>query len=249
MRLASSLFAALALVAASGCQQADTEGQTQQPANRQVANPPGANQQGGDPKAEEARRQQLERELRQQQAEARRQGLTAEQRRMQDQARQETGALRFVVDKSDRKVRVYKGNEVIRTHDVAVGDAEHETPNGEWEFHRVDLNPEWIPPDSPWAEDRTKKAPGDPENPMGRARLVFNMPYTIHGTDATSSLGKATSHGSIRVANEIVIELAELLLRSGGAWEGEPWFKERTGNRTKEYQIPLNNPVPIEVVD
>ncbi|MFN3388881.1 MAG: L,D-transpeptidase family protein [Allosphingosinicella sp.] len=243
MRLVSPLIAALAFLAASGCQQSDQSGQ------QQAANQQSGQQAAADPQAEEARRLQVERELRQQQAEARRQGLTAEQRAMQDEARRETGALRFVVDKSDRKVRVYRGNEVIRTHDVAVGDAEHETPSGEWEFHRVDLNPEWNPPDSEWAEDRTKKAPGDPENPMGRARLVFNMPYTIHGTDATNSLGKAVSHGSIRVSNENVVELAELLLRSGGAWEGDAWFKERTGNRKTEYQIPLNNPVPIEVVD
>ena len=248
MRLLSSFFAALALVAASGCQQADNGAQQQQ-ANQQAAGQQAGNQQAADAQSEEARRRQAERERSRQMAEARRQALTPEQREMQDKARQEAGELRFVVDKSDRKVRVYRGNEVIRTHDVAVGDSEHETPTGEWEFHRVDLNPVWVPPESEWAEDRTKKPAGHPENPMGRARLVFNMPYTIHGTDATDSLGKAVSHGSIRVSNENVIELAELLLRAGGAWEGQEWFKERTGNRDEEYQIPLSNPIPIEVVD
>lgn len=56
---------------------------------------------------------------------------------------------------------------------------------------------------------------------MGRARLLYNPPYTIHGTDELDSLGKAESHGSIRVANDVAIELAELLLREGGAWQGD----------------------------
>lgn len=170
-----------------------------------------------------------------------------ELQRTRDRARQEAGEVRFVVDKSDREVRVFRGDEQIRTHDVAVGSSEHETPTGEWTFDRVDLNPEWIPPDSEWAEDRERKAPGAPGNPMGRARLVFNMPYTIHGTDNLDSLGKAVSHGSIRVANENVIPLAELLLKAGGAWEGEQWFRKMAENRNEEYQIELPEDVRIEV--
>lgn len=170
-----------------------------------------------------------------------------ELQRMRDQARQETGDIRFVVDKSDREVRVFRGDEQIRSHEVAIGAPEWETPTGEWTFDRVDLNPEWIPPESEWAEDREKKAAGDPENPMGRARLVFNMPYTIHGTDDLDSLGKAISHGSIRVANDNVIPLAELLLKAGGAWEGQDWFRNMTQNRNEEYQIQLPHDIPIEV--
>ena len=59
------------------------------------------------------------------------------------------------------------------------------------------------------AGDREPQPPGDPDNPMGRARLVYQMPYTIHGTDNLDSLGQAVSHGSIRLANEHVIPLAE----------------------------------------
>lgn len=166
-----------------------------------------------------------------------------------ERARQETGEIRFVVDKSDRKVRVYRGDQMLREHDVAIGTSEHETPTGSWSFERVDLNPEWIPPDSEWAEDRERRGPGDPQNPMGHARLVFNMPYTIHGTDELDSLGTAASHGSIRVANSVVVELAEMLLRAGGAWDGDEWFRNMRETRDEEFQIRLENPVPIEVVE
>lgn len=187
------------------------------------------------------------------QAQARARDLVArlgnpEQREeMRRQGRSENENLRLVVDQSDRKVYIYRGDEQVRSHDVAVGTEENPTPIGDFAFRRVDLNPRWVPPNSDWAEDRETKAPGDPENPMGRARLVYQMPYTIHGTDALDSLGKAVSHGSIRLANENVIPLAELLLKAGNSWQGDDWFRQMTQNRDEEFQIPLDETVPLEI--
>lgn len=164
------------------------------------------------------------------------------------EARRPLQDLRFLVDISDRKVRLLQGDRLMAEHAVAVGSQEWPTPTGSWQIHRVDMNPEWNPPTSEdWAEEREPKAPGDPDNPMGRARLVYRMPNTIHGTDNLKSLGTATSHGSIRVANEVVLQLAETLLRAGGAWEGAKWFRQMAENRTKEFQIELQDPVPIQV--
>lgn len=185
--------------------------------------------------------QQQQQQVQQVQADAR-----AQER---SRARQEIGELRFTVDLSDRKVRVYRGQQLVREHDVAVGTEEYPTPTGSWNFTQVDINPDWTPPDSEWAEGETKQAPGAPGNPMGRARLIFNMPYTIHGTTETESLGNAESHGSIRAANPVVLELAQLLLRSGGAWEGDDWFRNMTSQRNQMFEIPLPDPVPIEVVE
>ena len=156
--------------------------------------------------------------------------------------------LRVLVDISDRKVRLFNGDQLMAQHDATVGSKEWPTPTGQWAFHRVDINPEWIPPkEEEWAKDEETKAPGDPENPMGRARLVYRMPNTIHGTTDTDSLGTATSHGSIRVANPIALQMAELFLKAGGAYESPQWFQQMVQNRTKEFQIPLEKKIPIVV--
>ena len=166
-----------------------------------------------------------------------------------ERARREVGSIRVVVDRSDRKVRVYRGDEVISIEAVAVGMPKYPTPTGSWRFYRVDLNPEWNPPKSNWAKGRKRASPGRTDNPMGRARLVFNMPYTIHGTDDLESLGKAASHGSIRISNGVVMDLAELLLRAGGSWGGDQWFQRMSENRGKMYQIKMQYPVPIDIVE
>ena len=166
---------------------------------------------------------------------------------MRDQARQEIRNMNVVVDISDRQLRVLSGDQVVHTAPVAVGTQEWPTPTGSWDFHRVDINPEWVPPEEEWAQEEKTAAPGSPDNPMGRARLVYRMPNTVHGTDDLESLGKASSHGSIRVANEVVLKLAEMLLKAGGAWEGQQWYQQMVQNRTKEYQVNLPEPVPIQV--
>ena len=156
--------------------------------------------------------------------------------------------LHFVVDKSERKLYVLRAGDTIRVEPVAVGMADHPTPTGEWKLHRVDWNPDWTPPPGEdWTEDKEPQPPGSAENPMGRARLVFQMPYTIHGTKEHSSLGKAVSHGSIRVDNKVVVELGRLLMEEGGAQKPESFFQDVSANRKRMRQVPLPNPTPITV--
>jgi len=163
-------------------------------------------------------------------------------------ARADLGEVQFVVDLSDRQLRILQGDRVLRTERVAVGSDEYPTPVGRWHFQRVDINPDWTPPDSEWAEKEEAKQPGEEDNPMGRARLVFTEDYSIHGTDETASLGTNQSHGSIRVANAAVLEIARLLLQAGGAWDGNDWFNRMTADRTRMHRIDLQQPVEISVV-
>lgn len=155
--------------------------------------------------------------------------------------------LNLVLDRSERTVYVKRGNTIIGTHDVAVGKPGHETPLGNYEFTQVDVNPDWTPPDSEWSSDATYKPPGHPDNPMGRVRMIFNRPYTIHGTDALHSIDKAASHGSVRMANSEAIQLAKLLLKEGRSWQGERWYQNMLDSRTTMYEIPLEQPIPITI--
>ena len=156
--------------------------------------------------------------------------------------------LHFVVDISDRKLYVLRGQDTVRTEPVAVGMEDHPTPTGDWRIHRVDWNPDWTPPPGQdWTEDKEPQPPGAPANPMGRARLVFQMPYTIHGTKENASLGKAVSHGSIRVANTAVVELGRMVMEAAGAQKPETFYQEVANNRKEMRQVDLPNPVPIKV--
>ena len=176
--------------------------------------------------------------------------LSASAQAERDKAAAELKDLRFLVDISDRKLRLFSGDKQLEEHDVAVGTREYPTKAGDWEIHQVDLNPEWTPPkNEEWAKKEQTRKPGDPENPMGRARLVYDMPRTIHGTDDKDSLGKRASHGSIRVSNDSILKLAAMALKAGGSWQGQQWFDQMTATRTEEHQLKLDKPIPVKVQD
>lgn len=154
--------------------------------------------------------------------------------------------LRLVIDIGARELYVYSGGERTDTYPVAVGDAEHPTPTGAFAIHRIDWNPDWTPPDSEWSEDREYKAPGEEGNPMGRVRMIYQAPYSIHGTEALESLGRAASHGSVRMANADIIELARRVMAAGGQDRSSSWYEEVHANPTRMYEVELTDPVPLE---
>jgi hypothetical protein len=157
--------------------------------------------------------------------------------------------LRLEVNLGQRQLHVYRGAQHLASHPVAVGSKEWPTPTGEWTISQVVFNPRWVPPkDESWAKDEKVAEPGDPDNPLGVVQLVYNLPNTIHGTNEPSSLGKAVSHGSIRVANEVGIELARQIMQAGGAARDDSWVQQVLNNRTQRVDVDIPNPVPIRVV-
>ena len=157
--------------------------------------------------------------------------------------------LRLEVNVAAREVRVYRNDERIATHPVAVGTSKWPTRTGEWTIGQVIWNPRWVPPkEEGWAEDEETKEPGAPDNPLGHAQLVYDAPRSIHGTNEPESLGKAASHGSIRVSNQVAKELARMVMESGGAGKDEAWYQRVQSNRKERVEVPIPNPVPIRVV-
>jgi lipoprotein-anchoring transpeptidase ErfK/SrfK len=158
-----------------------------------------------------------------------------------------TSTMRLEVDVAARKLYVYEGDRRIATHGVAVGSAQWPTKTGSWHVTQVVWNPEWTPPDESWAEQREPRQPGDPKNPLGRAQLIYDPPRTIHGTNEPASIGKAVSHGSIRVTNDVAVSLARQLMEATGAGKDEAWYKETQAKRTVKQIVDLPQRVPIRV--
>ena len=157
--------------------------------------------------------------------------------------------LLLEVDIASRQLNVYRDNRVVASHPVAVGSSEWPTPTGQWDIGQVIFNPRWHPPvEESWAEDEEVKEPGAPDNPLGKVQLVYAAPNSIHGTNEPESLGQAVSHGSIRIANEVGVELAKMVMQAGGATGGEQAAQRGASNPTERIEVAIPNPVPIRVV-
>lgn len=138
----------------------------------------------------------------------------------------------------------------VDTFKVSVGSKYHPTPRGEFAITRIVWNPSWHPPDSDWARDSRPAGPGDPENPMGRVKMLFKAPtYYIHGTNEPELVGHVTSHGCVRLRNEDAIRLARMVMRSGEVERSESWFERVLTRARSSETVRLASPVPVEVVE
>jgi lipoprotein-anchoring transpeptidase ErfK/SrfK len=157
--------------------------------------------------------------------------------------------LRLEVDLSERTLVARQGEEIIGEYAVAVGKEENPTPQGRFSIRKVIFNPAWKPPEEKWARGKTAKPPGHPDNPMKRVKMFFREPdYYIHGTGDEESLGKAQSHGCVRMHPDDVTSLARLVMEHGGKPMPEPWYKRIFHRRTTKV-IYLAEPVPVEIKD
>ena len=156
-------------------------------------------------------------------------------------------AMRLEVDLAARTLRVFRNGEPGETLPVAVGSTEWPTKTGSFRIIQVVWNPEWIPPQEEWAKDEKPEQPGDPDNPLGQAQLVYDPPRSIHGTNEPTSIGKAVSHGSIRMRNEDIVRLARDVMAAGGAVKDSSFFTQVRRNRSTKEIVDLPTPIPITI--
>jgi lipoprotein-anchoring transpeptidase ErfK/SrfK len=115
----------------------------------------------------------------------------------------------LVADRSNFQLHLYERLELSRSYTVAVGAVGFDTPAGLYHIQNNAFDPAWSVPESDWAGELagTVVPGGVPENPLKERWLGIYDGAGIHGTDVTSSLGSAASHGCIRMAIPDVIEL------------------------------------------
>ena len=155
--------------------------------------------------------------------------------------------MHLEIDLSERTLYVHHGAD-SQTFPIAVGMPEYPTPTGDFQITQVTWNPDWRPPSSEWSEDEDYAEPDDPDNPMGKVKIMWKAPdYTIHGTDALDSLGKNVSHGSVRLANEDAIRLAKRVMAHGGVGKSQDWYEMAVRNDSDQHVVELEQPLDIRV--
>lgn len=128
----------------------------------------------------------------------------------------QSGAPRNVSAKVDTKknmVGVFEAEKLIAAYPVAVGSARNVSPIGEWKVRGIAKLPRFRY-DKEMLEHGERSGnfymlPPGPRNPVGVMWIALNKKgIGIHGTDDPGSIGRAVSHGCIRLANWDVVRLA-----------------------------------------
>ena len=97
----------------------------------------------------------------------------------------------ITVNTSARTLTLYSNGQWIKSYPVAVGKPSTPTPRGSFKIVNKAVNP---------------------GGPFGVRWMGLSKPhYGIHGTNNPSSIGKAVSHGCIRMYNKDVLELYNIV--------------------------------------
>lgn len=113
---------------------------------------------------------------------------------------QSTAKRVIVVSLEDRKLALVEDGQVRKVYPVAVGKPSTPSPTGTFTIERRVANPVY--------HHAGKTVEPGPGNPVGSRWMGLSIRgYGIHGTNVPSSIGKAASHGCIRMAKPDLEEL------------------------------------------
>jgi L,D-transpeptidase ErfK/SrfK len=116
----------------------------------------------------------------------------------------ESSSRRLIVCIPDRKIVLMEDGHLVKVYPIAVGKNSTPSPNGNFHIASRVVKPTWYKPGK-------TVGPG-PANPLGTRWMGLGFKgYGIHGTNMPKSIGKAASHGCIRMRNHDVEELFELV--------------------------------------
>lgn len=114
--------------------------------------------------------------------------------------------LHVEVWRGARVTVVFAGDRPIRIYPASVGREGEETPLGEFTLGICEEKPVYygVTPPVPY---------GNPENPLGERWMGFNekTSYGIHGTNSESTIGSRESEGCVRMHNQDVVDLFDLV--------------------------------------
>lgn len=120
------------------------------------------------------------------------------------------GPFSAIVSLSDRTLTIHAHGYFVRQYPVGIGQ-DGTTPVGAFRVVTKETNPKY------WGSDGNVIERDDPENPLGERWLGLDdgagnsTSYGIHGTIDPESIGKADSAGCVRLHNDDVAEVYDLL--------------------------------------
>ncbi len=126
-------------------------------------------------------------------------------------------AARIVVSKSKGSLKVFDAaDKLVGMFTATMGSSKDPLPLGNWKINGVARNPPFhYNPKLFWDVSDTKEKqllPPGPNGPVGVAWIDLSKPhYGIHGTPAPETIGRAESHGCVRLTNWDVARLAQMV--------------------------------------
>jgi lipoprotein-anchoring transpeptidase ErfK/SrfK len=118
------------------------------------------------------------------------------------------------IDTKTNMLGVFDADKLVAAYPVTIGSAKTASPIGEWKVQRIVKLPHFR-----WDPEMLKHGvrsghfhvlPPGPNSPVGVIWIALNKKgIGLHGTNEPETIGRAVSHGCVRLANWDVVRLAQ----------------------------------------
>ena len=108
----------------------------------------------------------------------------------------------IIINIPEFKLYYFNNGNLENSYKIAIGRVDWETPSGSFYVDRKSKNPTWrVPPGMLRKLNVDEKiVPPGPDNPLGKYWIGLSMPHIgLHSTNQPRSIGKAVSHGCMRL--------------------------------------------------
>ena len=118
------------------------------------------------------------------------------------------------IDTKTNMLGVFEADKLIAAYPVTIGSGSTASPIGEWKVQRIVKLPRFRYDKEMLQHGRRSgnfhMLPPGPNSPVGVIWIALNQKgIGLHGTSEPETIGRATSHGCIRLANWDVVRLAQ----------------------------------------
>ncbi|HEX3535307.1 MAG TPA: L,D-transpeptidase family protein, partial [Stellaceae bacterium] len=154
------------------------------------------------------------------------------------------------------------GGDRVETFPITIGFIGKNTPVGATRIVSKEPNPTWYPPASIRAEEPELPAavPPGPDNPLGAYAMHLGWKnYLLHGTNKPDSIGRAVSHGCMRLYPEDVEKLfgevgvgtsvRTVQAPATAGWQGDGLYVQVYPSKSQTEEIDTMQPVTPDPAD
>lgn len=120
----------------------------------------------------------------------------------------------IIINVPEYRLYFFKDKKLFRVYSLCIGLPTWETPIGEFQVIHLIKNPTWYMPEALAKVERVKRevVPPGPMNPLGDRWMGTDLRhFGIHSTNQPMSIGKALSHGCVRLYPGDAHELFDLI--------------------------------------
>ena len=160
--------------------------------------------------------------------------------------------IRITVNAPAFLLTLWQNGKEVGSYPIGIGQKNFPVPVGEREATAIVFNPQWVPPDSVWAQrvkggapyERVK--PNAPRPTLSTIKIPLGAGYMIYDTTKVDDIGRAVSHGCILMLRSDLLDLAKKIAAARNLPVTKPKIAQLRDSHER-LAVALDSPLLVDI--